>query len=182
MERNPYYDFLRGFAILLVIGIHSFGYCGFDTIDSFIRVVAIETLNCAVPLFIALSGFFMSSKEFTSIQSCMTFWKKQILRVYVPMLLFALPLLIAGILNGKSIANQLVLYLSGGYSIYYFIPLIIQYYIILPVLLKCRNHQLILISSIVSFISVIIIAYSGAHSLPFLFYMAPAPTWIFFSH
>lgn len=53
-NRNLYFDFLRGVAIIMVIGIHCY------TIDN--NILFRQVLNAAVPLFIAVSGFFLSQK------------------------------------------------------------------------------------------------------------------------
>lgn len=52
-QRNLYFDFLRGVAIILVVAIHSF-ILGENSNE--IR----QLLNTAVPLFVAISGFFLS--------------------------------------------------------------------------------------------------------------------------
>ena len=56
MKRNTYFDFLRGFAIMMVVGIHTYT-LGEDS--TLVR----QLLNTAVPLFIAISGYFLSQKK-----------------------------------------------------------------------------------------------------------------------
>ena len=139
MKRNHYFDFLRGIAITMVIGIHTCGKCGLGNWQEFTSLLIREVINVAVPLFLTLSAFFLSRKIFNNKEDCIRFWKKQISKVYIPCLIWSLPFFIIGVMNGKSIINQSVLLFSGGYSIYYFIPLIIQCYILLPLLQKCSN-------------------------------------------
>ena len=50
-ERIAYFDFLRGLAIMMVVGIHTYT-LGEDS------TVVRQILNTAVPLFIAISGYF----------------------------------------------------------------------------------------------------------------------------
>jgi surface polysaccharide O-acyltransferase-like enzyme len=45
-QRESYYDFLRGIAIMMVIGIHTYT-DGFMHFNLFLR----QFLNCAVPIF-----------------------------------------------------------------------------------------------------------------------------------
>lgn len=49
-SRMAYFDFLRGLAIIMVVGIHTYT-LGEDS------MVVMQLLNAAVPLFIAISGF-----------------------------------------------------------------------------------------------------------------------------
>ena len=86
-NRVPWFDFLRGVAILMVVAIHTFpmalppqGMAG----DGLI--VLRQLLNCAVPLFLAISGYFLIQKSRQ--RSYAQFWRRQIPKVYVPALLW----------------------------------------------------------------------------------------------
>jgi len=92
-RHNPYFDFLRGVAIIMVVGIHT---CPEDLtmsdgISEFIQIVFRNTLNCAVPLFLAISGYFIARKKLDTIGDCRVFWRKQIPTVYIPCLVFSIP-------------------------------------------------------------------------------------------
>ena len=61
--RNPYFDFLRGLAICMVVGIHTvpvltFGESFLDDLQIIIR----QMFNAGVPMFLAISGFFLAKK------------------------------------------------------------------------------------------------------------------------
>ena len=59
-SRNLYFDFLRGVAILMVVGIHTFlGHGGFDDFTTKTNTIIRQILNVGVPLFFAISGFFL---------------------------------------------------------------------------------------------------------------------------
>lgn len=58
MQRNLYYDTLRGIAVLMVVAIHTFIACEFDDFQSICAIGMREFFNSAVPLFLAISGFF----------------------------------------------------------------------------------------------------------------------------
>ena len=62
MKRIDYFDFLRGLAILMVVGIHTYSVSQFNTIEHTFQVASREMLNFAVPLFLAISGFFIGQK------------------------------------------------------------------------------------------------------------------------
>lgn len=92
-KRNPYFDFLRGLAILMVVGIHT--YPGNHQLNGrfqeIIQLILINAFNCAVPLFLAISGYFIAKKNLNTFAECSSFWKKQIPTVYIPCLIFSLP-------------------------------------------------------------------------------------------
>lgn len=133
-RRDTYYDFLRGIAIFFVIGIHTY----VDNtmhINLFLR----QFLNCAVPIFLAISGYFIGSKQLDTRESYVTFLKKQIPRVYIPMLVWSMPWLLLYLYAQGSILKGILIVLVGGMSIFYFIPLIIQYYLLTPVIQKVNR-------------------------------------------
>lgn len=76
MQRNLYFDSLRGIAILMVVAIHTFVACEFDNILSICAISMREIFNVAVPLFLAISGFFIGQKNFECNGQIIKFWKK----------------------------------------------------------------------------------------------------------
>lgn len=174
-----YFDFIRGIAILMVVGIHTFNSTSnFETFQGGFEIVVRQILNCAVPIFLALSGFFLGRKTFVSKHDVIHFWKKQIPKVYVPCLLWSIPLFIEG---GVFINKWVSLFLCA-YSIYYFIALIIQYYVLLPWLIKYKKKWLF-ISLFISVFSIFLITYLTSIkgiSLPIILYAGPFTTWFVF--
>ena len=53
-----YFDFLRGIAIMMVVAIHTFPKCSWDDSGDWGFILIRQILNCAVPIFLALSAFF----------------------------------------------------------------------------------------------------------------------------
>lgn len=176
-KRIGYFDFLRGIAIIMVVGIHTCNKCGLGNIYEVTSLAIREFINCAVPLFIALSAYFMTRKMNLVITDKNVLIKHQIIKVYVPMLVWSLPYLIMGLSIGKSPLKQLTLFFTGGYSIYYFIALIIQFYLLSLVFHKITIKRLIG-GGIISFVYVIIMAYCGGNSLPMLAGLGFFPLWI----
>ena len=69
-----------------------------------------------------------------------------------------------------------------GFSIYYFIALIIQYYLLLPLLQKHLKRNMIF-SILISAISICFVTYANsvkAMSLPLIFYAGPFVVWFVF--
>ena len=147
-ERNPYFELLRGVAIMMVVGIHTFK-TGSD-FSLFVR----QILNCAVPLFLACSGFFMAKKDVSDTTKYKTFLSKQIPKVYLPCLVWSIPYLILSLSQGGSIKDGVVNLFFCGFSIYYFILLIMQYYALLPYYHK-MNKKHLLINATVSLVSIV---------------------------
>ena len=77
-SRNPYFDFLRGLAIIMVVGIHTFRPHDL-TLTSFVDVCNVLLrliLNCAVPLFLAISGFFIGNRNISFGKEYLKFLKR----------------------------------------------------------------------------------------------------------
>ena len=65
-SRIEYFDFLRGIAILFVISIHSFtpfSISESNTLSYHLAIIWRQIIGCAVPIFLAISGYFMSNKD-----------------------------------------------------------------------------------------------------------------------
>lgn len=136
-ERIIWFDFLRGVAILMVVSIHTFAATvqnGSQAND--LTILLRQVLNCAVPLFLAISGYFLARKK--SERSYLQFWKRQIPKVYIPTLIWSLPYLALYIWQGNDWLKGIVIFAVCGFSIYYFIALIVQYYLLFPVLQKVK--------------------------------------------
>ena len=85
-ERIAYYDMLRGLAIIMVVAQHVPGLEFFGSLEGNVNIVLREIWSAAVPLFLAISGFFIARKPMNTSGDYLTFIKKQIPRVYIPCL------------------------------------------------------------------------------------------------
>lgn len=72
-RRNSYFDALRGIAILMVVAIHTFMACDFGCFINYMTIGIRQLLNMAVPLFLAISGFFIGRKNFDNINQVLVF-------------------------------------------------------------------------------------------------------------
>lgn len=185
-ERIEFYDFLRGVAIIMVVGIHTFVSYPIDTTIGCTSAIVRQILNCAVPIFLVLSGLFCGKKLLDNKEKRLGFWKKQIPKVYIPALIWSLPYLAQNIAiengGGYLLVKQMVTLLICGFSIYYFIALIVQYYLLLPMLQKYR-HTMMPISIAVSMLSILLITYLSSvqgMQMPLIVYAGPFTTWFVF--
>lgn len=135
IKRSVYFDFIRGIAIIMVVFIHCFPSDYVCDYQLFFR----QILNTAVPLFLACSGFFIGKKHIDNRNKYVAFIKKQIPKIYIPMLFWSLPEFIWMIYSGSSIFKALSFWILGGLTIYYFVFLIVQYYLLTPVFIISTN-------------------------------------------
>lgn len=180
-KRIPYFDFLRGIAILFVVSIHTYELSPMaGNIWDDIKIFLEQIIQCAVPVFIAISGFFLVQKQ----TQYLPFLKRQIPRVYIPLLIWSLPYFIMALNGGYNLFTASVLYLCCGFSIYYFVALIIQFYILSPVLYKLNKWKGgIIISCLITAIAVSFVSYElniKGVTLPLIVYAGPFPVWLAF--
>ncbi len=127
--RDPYFDFLKGIAIVMVVFIHTTPSLTVAS-SSFADVSLLlfrQLINVAVPLFLVVSGYFCGLRERTE-KGSHAFIYRQLRTLYVPCLLWSVPYLAIDLLHGNGIVPSLFMFFFCGCSVYYFILLIMQYY------------------------------------------------------
>lgn len=184
MQRNHYFDFLRGIAIMMVVAIHTFNAAETDLLHNMIdiNILVRQLLNCAVPIFLAISGYFLCVKNLDTWNERQIFWRKQIPKIYIPTMIVSLPYLVLALLHGKNLFEAVAMMLICGYSIYYFIALILQYYVLLPIFYKIKMGGGVL-CAIISLVSILVISYITkiiGYELPLIVYAGPFPVWCVF--
>ena len=179
MKRNTYFDFLRGLAIMMVVGIHTYT-LGKDS------TVVRQLLNTAVPLFIAISGYCLSQKRMENKDDYLFFLKKKFSKVYLPVLVWSLPLYAIALYSGSSIIKQTILLLSCGLSIYYFVAFIMQCYVVLPIInnyISGNKRRVVIVSCLISFAWIAGVMYMNTiqgKGIPLILYAGPLPCWLMF--
>lgn len=138
--RNKYFDSLRGVSILMVVAIHIMVIDNKGIVGQFLVNIR-QMLNIAVPLFFAISGFFLAKKNLDNWSEMRKFWIRQISKVYIPAILWSLPLYYFAIRSGFSFLNETVWLLCCGYGVFYFVAVIVQFYLLLPLLTEIRWGQ-----------------------------------------
>jgi len=182
-NRNLYFDFLRGIAILLVIGIHTYSHVNFNSMVNVFKIIIRNIMNCAVPIFLAISGYFLGKKQIDSNKSYYFSITKQIIRIYFPMILWSIPLLVLYLYNKNSILKSIIMLIIGYYSIYYYISLQIQLYLIFPLLSKFKSKLLLWSSLFITVFALLTIMYLTKiknHQITLYIYAAPFFTWLIF--
>lgn len=166
---------------MMVVAIHTFYACEFESWLSICAISMREIFNMAVPMFLAISGFFIGRMVFEDKRQVFVFWKKQIPKIYIPALFWSIPYFALAILEGQSILENVLLLFFCGYSIYYFIALIVQCYLLLPVIQKkMLNPVMGVVILCVSIICVAVISYTSITKLPLIVFAGPAIVWLIF--
>lgn len=178
-KKIKYFEALRGVAILMVVGAHT------AILDSSFEIFIRQIINSSVPIFFALSGYFLYKKSLNTKEQIYSFWRNQIPKVYVPVLIWSLPRFIPHMMHGKLITALLQLFCCG-YSIYYFVAVIIQFYLLLPLLQRYKFGNKPVgggISCCISLISVVVITYIHiilGIKLPLIIYAGFCLLWLWF--
>jgi len=196
--------YLNGLAILAALLNHA---CGWGTIAMFIWThrylpvavpnfdqvgtlsyyvlrVAGQLVAFAIPAFVFVSGYFVAyasarSKGTISWQTI----RSQVVHLGIPYLVWC-GIAVAGLaLEGQS-TNYLLAILTGSVKgPYYFVPLLIQLYLISPVLVALARHRwrLLLVSTAIAQIACQLLLYNLALDLetPFLPRRFHVPNWLF---
>jgi len=187
-NRIEYFDILRGLAILGVVAGHSSN-TGLNFAENSLNfnftVLWRNLLTFSVPMFLAISGYFLAKKPINNANNYFVFLKYQIPRVYIPLLFWSFFWFIFLVLiKNKPILSELIRLLCfQSSSPYYFIALIIQYYILLPFFKSFANTTGLLISIVASITMTGIIFYFRYYTdirLPLIVYAGNFLTWLMF--
>lgn len=137
MKRNIYLDLLRSIAIICVVLIHTFQFNN----TSIPNVIFGQMIGIAVPLFLALSGFLIYKKTIENKEQYKEFVVQRLKRVYIPMLIFGLPYYALMLKHGNPFLIETVKWFIGDNLIFYFVPLIMQCYLVYP-LIRNSKHMI----------------------------------------
>ncbi len=139
-DRDESFDAFRGVAIIAVVAIHAIPWQLYrvETILSYRQL-----LNFAVPVFLFISGYWMSKKPIRTLEDYTEFLRKRFLRIFLPYLLWSLVFIgyDAVKVHGIDIVQVVHKLFTGGAECHlYFIIVIAQLYILTP-LLQNLNHR-----------------------------------------
>lgn len=178
-KRIDYFDMLRGVAIIFVIICHSYsGNPLSGNIKEEIYLMIRQMVTCAVPIFLAESGFFLSNKVFANRTEFFKFFLTHSFRVWLPMVIWSIPLFFFKAHDNPGLS--ILFLLLGGYSIYYFIALIIQYYAMQPLFRKINRGGVIMCFIVTAIFLAADNYYTSiqGHHLSIFFECAPFVMWL----
>lgn len=178
-KRIDYFDMLRGVAIIFVIICHSYSGnpLGGGLKECFYLIIR-QIVTCAVPIFLAESGYFLANRRFENTKDYLHFWGSHSFKVWMPMVLWSIPLFFIKEHNNPILS--VVYLILGGYSIYYFIALIIQYYALQPLLRRINMGGVIFAFVITALCLAMDNYYTSiqGHQVSLFFECAPFVMWL----
>lgn len=133
-RRYPFFDYIKGFAILLIIITH-YEYTYFERL----HVVFPYVVDMAVPIFMLVTGFLYSNsyikKDFKTLKEmyCPDLMIKRILRLIIPVLIIFTLMYILNNANLRTNGEFFAALFNGKYGPgSYYIPVILQIVLIFP--------------------------------------------------
>ncbi len=170
-ERIVFFDFLRGLAILAVVIIHIGDvFLLVEGANLFLIKIINNVSRFAVPFFFIISGILLTREG-----GWLSFYRKKIIRIFLP---FFLVSLLVGLYNNSDLLSILHSFISGSASLpYYFMSVLLQFYILYPVLEKySKKKHFLLITFLISFISFFLVNIWVVYDIPlflrYLFFFA----------
>lgn len=82
-QRNNYFDFLRAVAIIMIIGNHTCSVADLSVPRGLGNLAVLQILKSGVPIFLAISGYFLSRISFTDSKSYFQFLYKHLKHIYI---------------------------------------------------------------------------------------------------
>lgn len=162
-NRDIFFDALRGITIIAVVAIHTINsnflwkYPDIENRDFLGIIVYRQLFLFAVPMFLFISGYWLSQKNIRTLNDYKNFLTKRLTRILIPYLFWSVLFLGYSVLRTHKFDSLEIIYklLTGGATIpYYFIILLAQLYVLTPVLQyiirKSYGLSLILLFNIVT--------------------------------
>ena len=143
------WQIIRGICIILVVLIHVQTAAPYraGSFDHFSWIVLRQIINCAVPLFFFMSGFFTKEEYFRNGKSILAYWKTKGLRLVVPYLIWSFVYTAVGIFSsGEALsfgtaAKWAAKLLTGqAEQQLYFIFVLIQLKLLTPLFIRVRKN------------------------------------------
>lgn len=93
-----------------------------------------QFIGCSVPLFVAISGYFLGRKKIGNWSTYFHFLKDRLWIIYFPMLIWSFPDFMMRLGDGGSALHYMMSWLTGNIHVFYFVMLIMECYMVLPLL------------------------------------------------
>ena len=147
-SRDISFDAFRGIAILLVVIAHcgAIGWGFSDAVDGrwnyYYSIFLRQTILCALPIFVFVSGYWLASTRCASFQEYRTFLSKRLTRILIPYLFWSVFFYALFALRGQphSISDFAFRLLTGQVeAAYFFLLMLIQFYLLTPFFIRLSN-------------------------------------------
>ena len=181
--RIAYYDFLRAVGIIGVLVIHT---CRFDGSgwSFYANVILRQAVNFAVPLFVALSGFLLAEKQLSSKKEYFSFLRTHFPRILIPFFLWSIVYILPLVPHRVPLSELVWMIVTfQGCFTFYFLALILQFYLLLPLLQRIATGKGLVLSLVISglcWLGIFYLDHPNRVQLPIIIYKGLFPTLLFF--
>lgn len=139
MEKDRYFQFLRGILITLVILIHAM-YENNNVYINCINIILRNVINFVVPMFIFISAYFAKKEKFNQ----RTYMKNRIKKLLIPLIMWSAFYSVVLFISNKNLGYKTVLkkfltFTSAGHL--YYLLVLLQLIIITPFLYKLLDNK-----------------------------------------
>jgi len=156
-KRIEYYDFLKGLAIFAVVIIHMawfYAHLKPDFEYNYFFVLVNALTRFAIGVFFICSGLLLGPWE--EVNGKAKFFSRKVSRIFFP---YFLVMLLMGLYFKSSILGFVYMLLNGTALVpYYFVTVLLQLYLVYPLVSKYRRSKYFLsISFVISFVSTVVL-------------------------
>lgn len=175
-KRIFFFDFIKGIAMLAVILIHTLLlFKLFHKGNEQLIFITNNLLRFAVPVFLICTGVLLNPKSVANRNGIVTFYLKKIVSIFLPYL-FATSV-VALYFHADVKSFFYLLFTGKAQAPYYYIVVLMQLYLIYPILVRVRKQQLLIGSLVISLVSYFIKSSWNLYDMPLFF-----PYLYFFSY
>jgi len=184
-DRDLSFDAFRGVAIIAVVALHVTYLSGYwNSSFCFYCQFYCQLFNFAVPAFIFISGYWLSKKQIKSLTDYRTFLVRRFLRIFIPYLFWSIVLVGYEAIKTHNVDVYRIIFklIFGQASFqYFFIIVIVQLYVITPLLQYINRKPYGLILVLVLNIMTLLLRYLSRLNFGFLFPSVSAfYSWVIF--
>jgi len=168
-KRLPFFDFLKGVAILAVLIIHVTYFFSFfpqgNATEYQLNFIN-NILRFAIPVFFIISGILLSPKRVES--NLGGFYIKKFIYIFLPYIFVNCLLYIFSIASWQDLIYYL--FTGNGLRPFYFIVVLAQFYFLYPLLLKFKNKNFLLeFAFVISFVAFLFPMFWELNGFPLFF-------------
>jgi surface polysaccharide O-acyltransferase-like enzyme len=175
-KRIFFFDFIKGIAMLAVILIHTLLlFKLFHKGNEQLIFIANNLLRFAVPVFLICTGVLLNPKSVANRNGIVMFYLKKIVSIFLPYI-FATSV-VALYFHADVKSFFYLLFTGKAQAPYYYIVVLMQLYLIYPILVRISKQRLLVGSFVISLVSYFLKSSWNLYDIPLFF-----PYLYFFSY
>ena len=159
-SRIVYFDFMRSFCAIWIIGLwHMPNYMAPNIAAKFVNHFGWQTTFCVLATFAFISGFFGANNQIATRDDVLDYYKKRMLRIYPLYAIASITLVICQYNSWESLPLYLIglgSFLKPYPATIWFVSMLLIFYFITPLLLKCSAKNAFVFSAIIEIIFLVL--------------------------